>query len=69
MKLSCVLFLLSISNCTILRTKDSEDQERDLMIMMGNQILNPPLVCPPPPIFDTGRIPMMQVHNLINYPH
>lgn len=33
--------------------KDSEEKDRKLF-MMGNHMINPPLVSPPPPIFDTG---------------
>ena len=42
---------------------------RALMMSFGNHGVSPPLVSAPPPIFDSGQLPIQSVFNLIQYPH
>ena len=44
-------------------------QNRNLMLSFGGHGVSPPLVSAPPPIFDSGQLPIQSVFNLIQYPH
>ncbi len=47
----------------------TQKDERKLFIPFGSHAVNPPLVSPPPPIFNSGILPIQPVYNLIHYPH
>jgi hypothetical protein len=49
--------------------KKEDKEDRKLFLPFGDHGVSPPMVSPPPAIFDTGKLPIQPVFNLMHYPN